>query len=284
LNALNISFSGGNTSAPFFFSSSKNTGTLAGFVTVKPAEKKVKEVSTGDAVPIEHGILDQLKDEGWRSALASEFSKPYFKKILAFLEDEKKNGAEVFPPENEIFSAFNHTPFDKVKVVILGQDPYHDNGQAHGLCFSVKKGITPPPSLKNMYKELTTDIKGFEAPNHGNLEKWADEGVLLLNASLTVQAHKANSHAKCGWLQFTDAVIKLINDKKSGVVFILWGGFAQKKGNVISRSKHHVIEAAHPSPLSASKFFGCKVFSKTNKYLEEKGETPIDWKLPKTLA
>jgi len=233
----------------------KVAGTLLGFVTTKSGKEPVSS-------EIPKGILDHLKDEGWKKALAGEFSKPYFAKILSFLEAEKKAGKEIFPPENQIFDALNLTPFDQVKVVILGQDPYHDNGQAHGLCFSVQKGIKPPPSLKNIYKELATDIPGFVEPSHGNLEKWAREGVLLLNATLTVQAHTANSHASCGWLQFTDAIIKLINDKKKGVVFILWGGFAQKKGKVIDSKKHHVILAAHPSPLSVTKFWGCKFFQK----------------------
>jgi len=218
-----------------------------------------------------------------RKALQDEFKKPYFGSILSFLDKEHARGAQIFPPLNEVFSAFNFTPIDKVKVVILGQDPYHDDNQAHGLCFSVKKGIKPPPSLVNIYKELTTDVPPFKTPSHGYLEKWAREGVLLLNATLTVEAHQANSHSKIGWLEFTDNVIKVLNANTKGVVFILWGGFAQKKGKIIDRKTHHVIEAAHPSPLSVTKFLGCKVFSKTNKILLENGQTPIDWQLPQSI-
>jgi len=243
-------------------------------------EANAAEAETDSGTAPSSGLLDHLTDKGWTTHLAAEFNKPYFKKLNTFLQSEKKMGHQVFPPENEIFAAFNYTPFDKVKVVILGQDPYHDDGQAHGLCFSVKPGVNPPPSLKNMYKELTNDIPGFKAPSHGCLIKWAQQGVLLLNASLTVQAHKANSHSGMGWLDFTDAAIKALNSGKSGIVFILWGGFAQKKGKIIDKKKHHVIEAAHPSPLSAGKFFGCKVFSKANTFLTSDGNQPIDWNLP----
>jgi len=222
-------------------------------------------------------ILDYLTEPGWKEALAGEFTKSYFQNILKHLETEKQLKNQVFPPAPEIFSAFNFTPLGQVKVVILGQDPYHDDHQAHGLCFSVRKGIDPPPSLKNMYKELKADIPSFNVPKHGSLEKWATQGVLLLNASLTVQAHQANSHSQIGWLEFTDAAIQVLNKKTSGVVFILWGKFAQKKGKHIDKKKHHILEAAHPSPLSASKFFGCKVFSKTNALLTKLGKEPIDW-------
>jgi len=240
--------------------------------------KKTKDTKTV-TVPFEGGgILQFLTEPGWIEALKPEFSKKYFKDILAFIEKEKKEKKQIFPPEPEIFNAFNHTPFNDVKVVIIGQDPYHDDGQAHGLCFSVKRGVKPPPSLKNIYKELTTDIPGFVAPKHGNLEEWANRGVLLLNAGLTVRAHEANSHSQCGWLEFTDAAIRTLN-QRSGIVYILWGGFAQKKGKIIDRSKNRVIEAAHPSPLSASKFFGCKVFSKANELLKSLGKEPINWKL-----
>jgi len=244
----------------------------------KQQEESKKEASTGKT-----SWLDNLTDPGWKKALTPEFEKIYFQNILSFLDSEKSAKKQIFPPEEEIFSAFNYTPLDKVKVVILGQDPYHDDDQAHGLCFSVKKGIKPPPSLKNIYKELVTDIPGFKAPSHGFLEKWAKEGVLLLNASLTVQAHKANSHSNCGWLTFTDSVIKVLNENTKGVVFILWGGFAQKKGKIIDTKKHQVIAAAHPSPLSVTKFLGCKVFSKTNAILKENGQKPIDWTLPQTI-
>jgi len=232
-----------------------------------------------DDVACGEGILAHLTDEGWKEALADEFQKPYFKEIMSFLGAEIKSGKEIFPPQNEIFSALNYTPIDKVRVAILGQDPYHDNNQANGLCFSVRDGIPHPGSLRNIFKELSTDIPGFKIPKSGSLEKWAHHGVLLLNATLTVQAHKANSHFKCGWLKFTDAIIEVLNKKTKGVVFILWGNFAQKKGKIIDRNKHVVIEAAHPSPLSATKFFGCKVFSQTNAILTMEGYDPIDWTL-----
>jgi len=224
-------------------------------------------------------ILAHLTDEGWKQALAEEFSKSYFKDILSFLGTELESGKEVFPPRQEIFAALNYTPIDKVKVVILGQDPYHNNDQAHGLCFSVREGTAFPPSLKNIFKELQTDVPGFKTPKSGSLEKWAHRGVLLLNATLTVQAHDPNSHFKSGWLKFTDAIIHVLNKKTKGVVFILWGGFAQKKGKIIDSNKHFVIAAAHPSPLSASKFYGCKVFSKANAILTKEGLDAIDWTL-----
>jgi len=260
----------------------KQQSSLLTFVNTS-SKSKGKEEDAKDKESIVSGLLSYLSDEGWKNALSGEFKKPYFRSALEYLEKEKKAGKQIFPPEPEIFAAFNMTPFDQIKVVIIGQDPYHDNNQAHGLCFSVKKGITPPPSLKNIYKELTTDITGFVAPSHGNLEKWAKQGILLLNASLTVEAHKANSHSNIGWQEFTDAVIRIINEKKKGVVFILWGGFAQKKGKIIDKKKHNVIEAAHPSPLSANKFFGCKVFSKTNDALKKNGQDPIDWTLPSSI-
>eukprot|EP01118_Nematostelium_gracile_P005977 TRINITY_DN1909_c0_g1_i1.p1 TRINITY_DN1909_c0_g1~~TRINITY_DN1909_c0_g1_i1.p1 ORF type:complete len:305 (+),score=81.29 TRINITY_DN1909_c0_g1_i1:43-915(+) len=251
-------------------------------VEVGGKEEDVEEVA--EAIEeVRTGLAAHLTDPKWYSLLKNEFKKPYFVKIENHLASEKEKDQQVFPPENEIFAALNLTPFDNVKCVILGQDPYHDDGQGHGVCFSVKKGVAIPPSLRNIYKELETDIEGFKAPNHGYLEKWAREGILLLNATLTVQAHKANSHAKIGWQIFTDMVISLINKHKKNVVFILWGGFAQKKAANIDKSKHCVIEAAHPSPLSVTKFRGCKVFSKTNAYLKSKGIPEIDWKLPKTI-
>lgn len=215
-------------------------------------------------------------NESWKSVLAEEFSKPYFPRIKQFIVEQKAKGKKVYPPGSLIFNAFNLTPFNEVKVVILGQDPYHGTGQAHGLCFSVADGVPPPPSLVNIFKELKTDV-GIEIPKHGNLEKWAKQGVLLLNASLTVNAGEANSHAKCGWQTFTDAVIKKISDEKNGVVFLLWGNFARAKKVLIDVSRHLVLEAAHPSPLSGGAFFGCRHFSKTNSYLEQQGERPIDW-------
>lgn len=217
-------------------------------------------------------------EESWRVVLQDEFQKPYFPLIRQFIIAQKANGKPVYPPGPLVFNAFNLTPFSELKVVILGQDPYHGAGQAHGLCFSVQMGIKSPPSLVNIFKEIKTDM-GFEPPNHGNLEKWAKQGVLLLNASLTVNAGEPNSHAKCGWQTFTDAVIKKISDEKTGVIFLLWGNFAKAKKSLIDTSKHFVLEAAHPSPLSGGAFFGSKHFSKTNELLKKEGKEVIDWKL-----
>jgi len=217
-------------------------------------------------------------EESWKTVLAEEFERPYFPQIRQFILGEKAKGKTVYPPGKLIFNAFNLTPFNQLKVVILGQDPYHGFGQAHGLCFSVPVGIKPPPSLINIFKELKTDL-GIEPPVHGNLEHWAKQGVLLLNASLTVSAGEANSHAQCGWHTFTDAVIKKVSDEKSGVIFLLWGNFARAKKSLIDSSKHFVLEAAHPSPLSGGAFFGCKHFSKTNQLLRQQGKEEIDWKL-----
>lgn len=218
-------------------------------------------------------------NETWKEVLKSEFNKPYFLQIVNFLRMEKLAGKTIYPPGQLMFNAFNTTPFDHVKVVLLGQDPYHGPGQAHGLCFSVQTGITPPPSLINIFKELNSDI-GMPVPNHGNLTKWAQQGVLLLNASLTVRANEPMSHAKIGWAEFTDTVIKKISDQRKHVVFILWGKFAQEKQILIDETKHLVLKAAHPSPFSANNgFFGCRHFSKTNEYLAKKGIDPIDWSL-----
>lgn len=215
-------------------------------------------------------------EEGWYQALKAEFESPYFANIKAFLIEEKKNHI-VYPPSRLIFNAFNLTPFDKVKVVILGQDPYHNVGQAHGLAFSVPDGIQPPPSLQNIFKELNSDI-GMEIPRKGNLENWAKEGVLLLNASLTVRANMAASHARIGWQQFTDAAIRALSDKKEHLVFILWGNYAIAKESLIDRSKHLVLKTVHPSPLSANRgFFGCHHFSMTNQYLINNGIQPVNW-------
>ena len=217
-------------------------------------------------------------EERWYEVLKKEFDSPYFAEIKRFLIEEKKQHI-VFPPPQLIFNAFNLTPFDKVKVVILGQDPYHNIGQAHGLAFSVPNNIQKPPSLQNIFKELNNDL-GLTIPTNGNLEKWAKEGVLLLNASLTVRAHNAASHAKIGWQQFTDAAIKALSEQRNNIVFILWGNYAIAKENLIDHNKHLILKTVHPSPLSASRgFFGCKHFSKTNEYLIKNGITPIDWNL-----
>ncbi|MGZ5243125.1 MAG: uracil-DNA glycosylase [Bacteroidia bacterium] len=217
----------------------------------------------------------------WKKALEEEFGKAYFAELKKFLEKENAAGQTVYPLEVNIFTAFNLTPFDEVKVVLLGQDPYHGPKQAHGLSFSVLDGITPPPSLKNIFKELQADL-GVEIPKSGDLTKWAKEGVFLLNAILTVRAQKPASHQKKGWEDFTDAVIKTLSDKREGLVYILWGKFAQSKEVLIDTKKHYVLKAAHPSPFSADKgFFGSKPFSKTNKILEKLGKEPIDWDLTK---
>ena len=219
-------------------------------------------------------------EPGWLTVLEPEFEKKYMKDLKAFLLEEKQNGFTVFPKGADIFNAFNYTPFDKVKVVIIGQDPYHGDGQAHGLSFSVQKGVTVPPSLKNIYKELETDIEGFKTPNHGNLTQWAEEGVLLLNATLTVRAHQPGSHQGKGWEAFTDQAISQLSEKKEGLVFLLWGKFAQNKSALIDEQKHTVIKSAHPSPFSAyNGFFGSRPFSKTNAALLAKGKKPINWQI-----
>ncbi len=216
----------------------------------------------------------------WREELSEEFNSPYFSELKSFLMEEKKKNI-VFPPGKLIFNAFDLTPFDKVKVVLLGQDPYHNIGQAHGLCFSVPDGVEFPPSLRNIFQELYSDLN-IPVPKSGNLEKWAKQGVLLLNATLTVRAHEAGSHQKRGWEQFTDAVIRIISQKHAGIVFLLWGNYAQAKTELIDTSKHFILKTVHPSPLSASRgFFGCKHFSKTNELLSKSDKTPIDWDLTK---
>ncbi len=217
-------------------------------------------------------------NESWKNVLNDEFQKPYFPLIKQFIIGQKAKGKKVYPPGPLIFNAFNLTSFENLKVVIIGQDPYHGEGQAHGLCFSVPVGIKPPPSLVNIFKEIKTDL-GIDPPNYGNLEKWAKQGVLLLNASLTVNEGEPNSHAQCGWHIFTDAVIKKISDEKEGVVFLLWGKFAQNKEALIDTSKHFVLKTAHPSPFSVDRFFGCKHFSKTNELLKQQGKQTIDWNL-----
>lgn len=245
-------------------------------------EKKGADVAATSATNTGGINLKQyVTDPEWAKALASTFDAPYFKQIEAFLVQEESSKNLVFPPRKDIFTALNVCPLSKVKVVIIGQDPYHDHNQAHGMCFSVLPGVKVPPSLVNMYKELTTDIQGFKTPGHGYLMDWAKQGILMLNATLTVQAHKANSHEKIGWQQFTDKIIDLVNERAGKpVVFLLWGNFAKQKAKRVNRGKHKVIESAHPSPLSANKWFGCHAFSLCNKALQELGEEPIDWKLP----
>jgi len=218
-------------------------------------------------------------EDSWKEVLKQEFDKPYFQQIPLHLKTEKSQGKTIYPPGSLIFNAFNTTPVDNIKVVIIGQDPYHGPGQAHGLCFSVQNGVPPPPSLVNIFKELQDDI-GMSIPNHGNLTKWAQQGVFLLNASLTVRAGEPMSHSKIGWATFTDTVIKKISDTKEHVVFMLWGKFAQDKRMLIDETKHLVLRAPHPSPLSAfNGFFGCRHFSKANQYLVSKGIDPVDWSL-----
>ena len=217
-------------------------------------------------------------EQSWKDLLLEDFDTDSFHSLKEFLKEERIS-QDIYPPGNQIFSAFNFTPVKKVKVVIIGQDPYHGVGQAHGLCFSVSNGIKKPPSLANIFKELKSDLN-ISIPTNGNLEKWANQGVLLLNATLTVRANQAGSHQKKGWEQFTDEVIKKVSKEKEHLVFILWGRFAQAKSELIDESKHLVLKAAHPSPFSAyNGFFGCRHFSKTNEYLEKLGKKPIDWDL-----
>jgi len=213
----------------------------------------------------------------WKTALGPELEKPYFKELQAFVAKEREKH-QVFPPEGEVFSAFEYTPFEKTNVFLLGQDPYHDDGQAHGLCFSVKPGVRTPPSLVNMYKELKADL-GVDIPTTGYLESWARQGILMLNAVLTVRAHEPNSHKDHGWEQFTDAVIKTVNAKQDQVVFVLWGAYARKKGKLIDRDRHVVVEGAHPSPLSAKQWFGSRPFSKINDALKKAKKPVIDWSI-----
>lgn len=222
--------------------------------------------------------VNPVIEESWKNVLSDVFQQPFFAELKAFLVEEKKHYT-VFPPGKYIFNAFNQTPFNKVKVVILGQDPYHDVGQAHGLCFSVQQGVPLPKSLLNIYKELHSDV-GVPMPRCGDLTPWARQGVLLLNATLTVRAHQAGSHQHRGWEQFTDTVIRRISEQKEHVVFLLWGNYAQAKLPLIDQSRHLALKTVHPSPLSASRgFFGCRHFSKTNAWLVEQGLDPIDWNL-----
>ncbi len=218
-------------------------------------------------------------EESWKEVLNEEFSKLYFQQLKAFLVEEKASGHPIYPPGKYIFNAFNSTPFDKVKVVILGQDPYHGQGQAHGLSFSVPQGVRQPPSLKNIFKELNADL-GIDIPSHGYLQSWADQGVLLLNSLLTVRASTPGSHKGKGWEEFTDAAIQALNEHRDGVIFFLWGKYAKEKGKFIDPQKHHILTAAHPSPYSANNgFFGTRHFSKANEILAKQGNEPINWNL-----
>ncbi len=216
----------------------------------------------------------------WTEAIGAEKQQPYFTDLWARVRQARQQGVVIYPPADEVLSAFSLTPFDAVKVVILGQDPYHGAGQAHGLAFSVKPGIGIPPSLQNIYKELVNDIPGFVMPQHGFLQRWAEQGVLLLNTVLTVQAGQAHSHASWGWETFTDRVVAQLNQGRDGLVFMLWGSHAQRKGAMIDRQRHLVLKAPHPSPLSAYRgFFGCGHFSKANDWLQQHGQSPVDWQV-----
>jgi uracil-DNA glycosylase len=217
-------------------------------------------------------------EKSWQDKLLHEFNSNYFHELKQFLIDEKKSFS-IYPPGSQIFTAFNLTPFDQVKVVIIGQDPYHGEGQAHGLCFSVAKGIKKPPSLVNIFKEIRDDL-GFEIPEHGNLEDWAQQGVLLLNATLTVRAHQAGSHQNKGWEKFTDTAISTLSQEHESLIFLLWGNFAIAKKELIDQSKHHILSTTHPSPFSVYRgFSGCKHFSKTNELLIKTGKVPINWQI-----
>ncbi len=220
--------------------------------------------------------MDVIIEESWKKVLQPEFDKEYFAQTASFLKQEKKEGVKIYPPGSLIFNAFRLTPFDRVKVVILGQDPYHGHGQAHGLSFSVPDGIAMPPSLQNIYKEIESDL-GAPVQRTGNLEKWAVQGVFLLNSVLTVRAGQPTSHSNIGWQSFTDAVIRTISEQKEHVVFMLWGNYARSKRDLIDSSKHLILEAAHPSPLARGAFFGCRHFSKANTYLSDTGQKPIVW-------
>ncbi len=219
-------------------------------------------------------------ERSWLAHLAPEFEQPYMQRLRAYLQAEKRAGKRIFPAGNEIFNAFEHTPLERVKVVILGQDPYHGEGQAHGLCFSVRPGVQVPPSLQNIFREIHDEL-GLPIPDHGDLTAWADRGILLLNSVLSVECARAASHQGQGWETFTDRVIEIVNREREGVVFMLWGSYAQRKGAIIDTRRHCVLRAPHPSPLSAHRgFFGCGHFRAANDYLLSRGEQPIDWSLP----
>src|SRR5690242_9181350 len=224
--------------------------------------------------------MDVKIEDSWKAVLKEEFNKPYFQQIVVHLKTERSQGKTIYPPGPFIFNAFNTTPFDKIKVVILGQDPYHGPGQAHGLCFSVQPGVPAPPSLVNIYKELKRDLN-IDIPNHGYLQSWAEQGVLMLNTTMTVERANANAHAGKGWQYFTDRIIEVVSEHQPHLVFLLWGAHAQSKQKLIDATKHLVLTSVHPSPLSAYRgFLGCGHFSRANKFLEQNGETPIEWRLP----
>lgn len=221
-------------------------------------------------------------EPSWLAKLASEFDQPYMQQLRSFLQQERQQGKHIFPAGDEFFNAFAHTPLEKVKIVILGQDPYHGEGQAHGLCFSVRPGVKIPPSLKNIYKEINAEL-GLPIPTHGHLTAWADQGVLLLNSVLSVESGNAASHQGKGWETFTDRVIDVVNREREGVVFMLWGSYAQRKGAIIDTTRHCVLKAPHPSPLSAHRgFFGCGHFQAANDYLQQRGVASVDWSLPES--
>jgi len=256
----------------------------AGSSSSSSSSKRKQSSTANDSIKRAKGgsLRSFLTEPSWVRALEGPMSAPYFTEVESFVSQERKSGKEVYPVDEDVFAAFNATPFSKVKVVIIGQDPYFNPGQGHGLCFSVQKGVKVPPSLNRIYKELENNLPGWSrpSPQHGYLMEWAKQGVLLLNATLTVQKGKANSHAKCGWQKFTDDVIKIINDKCEGVVFFLWGGFAQKKGKMLDSQRHLVLKCAHPSPMSGMAWYDNHHFSEANKYLKSKDKSTIDWTVP----
>ncbi|OQS07442.1 uracil-DNA glycosylase [Thraustotheca clavata] len=264
-----------------FFSRPKRSAPSEAKEDERPQKKQKEEESKStEAADTKATVAHLLTEPKWREVLAQEFKKSYFKNLDTFLVQEQKKKAKIYPPKDEIFTALNLCPFDKVKVVILGQDPYHGPGQAHGLCFSVQKPVPPPPSLRNIYKEAMSDVK-IPKPSHGCLLSWCHQGVLMLNTVLTVRAAEPNSHKKQGWENFTDVIIRKISQDSEGVVFLLWGKPAQEKIPLIDRSKHKIFTSSHPSPLGATKtaepFIGSRCFSKTNEYLVQQGKEPIDW-------